>query len=97
MRLIIAPAARADIASIWEFVALGSAVSADRLVDEFYSAFDRLLELPDIGHRHASAPGLNLRCWTLRGTWLVFYRRDDNVVEIVRVVSGRQDIRLLDQ
>jgi len=94
-RLIVSPSAQADLADIWDFVAAESASSADRLLDELYGSFELLADLPDAGHHHESTPDLDLLCWPVRRTWLVFYRRADDVIEIARVVSGRRDLRQL--
>jgi toxin ParE1/3/4 len=96
-RLVAGPGVGHDLDEIWAFVAEESPQSAERLIREIGRAFQRLQEMPDIGHRHPSVRRTDLLCWPVRGTWLLFYRFDDDVVEIARVVFGGRELRGFDR
>lgn len=46
----LARRALGDLQEIWEFVSEESFDAADHLLEEFYLAFERLAEMPGIGH-----------------------------------------------
>lgn len=91
---VLAPVAEADIREIVDYIAADNFDAAMRLVDDFYDAFARLAEFPDLGHRRPDLTDRPVRFWTVRQRYLVVYR-DQSPIEIVRVVSGYRDIPTL--
>lgn len=76
--------------SIWLYVAEDSIKAADTLIDRIERAFDMLAEQPLAGRaRNDLAP--RLRSFPV-GSYIVFYLPVSDGVEVVRVMSGRQDI-----
>jgi len=94
VRIEISPRARDDLIGIWEFVARESEESADRVFDQLVSLAESFALFPDRGHHHPSLRAPDLRVVSLR-EWLIVYRVRPMAVQIVRVVSGRQDLRSL--
>jgi toxin ParE1/3/4 len=84
------PQAEIDIASIWDYIAADNIKAADALIDRIDRTFDMLAETPLAGRaRSEFAP--NLRGFPV-GSYVVFYVPVPDGVEVVRVMSGRQDI-----
>ena len=76
--------------SIWLYVAEDSIKAADTLIDRIERAFDMLAEQPLAGRARSDlAP--RLRSFPV-GSYIVFYLPVSDGVEVVRVMSGRQDI-----
>ena len=84
------PQAEIDIAAIWDFIAEDSIKAADALINRIERTFDMLAETPLAG-RSRDELRSNLRSFPV-GNYLVFYRALPDGVEVVRVMSGRQDI-----
>ena len=69
--------------------------AADRVRDEIYEAILRVIMMPTIGHlREDLADDKTLRFWPIRH-YLIIYRPDSQPLEIVRVLSGRRDLKVL--
>jgi toxin ParE1/3/4 len=84
------PQAEIDIASIWNYVAADNITAADRLIDRIERSFDMLAEQPLAGRARSDlAP--RLRSFPV-GSYVIFYIPVADGVEVVRVMSGRQDI-----
>ena len=85
------PSANLDLYEIWEYVALRSPASADKLLRRIYDAFDLLAQNPRMGkEQYHLAP--NLRSLSVK-PYIIFYEPlpDQEGVEIVRVLHQRQD------
>lgn len=101
--LIVAPAARADLLSQWNFYAddVGNPELADRLMASAETTFKKLARSPGLGRPRPfhSPKARNLRSWNVVGfsKHLVFYRPlpSDRGVEIVRVVHGARELDAL--
>ena len=84
------PQAEIDIASIWNYVAADNVTAADGLIDRIERTFNMLAEQPLAGRaRNDLAP--QLRSFPV-GSYVIFYVPLPDGVEVVRVISGRQDI-----
>lgn len=84
------PQAEIDITAIWDFIAADSIKAADGLIDRIDRAFDMLADTPLAGRsRDELRP--NLRSFPV-GNYIIFYVPLPDGVEVVRVMSGRQDI-----
>ncbi len=92
---LLSPAARLDLFDIWEYIAENDIEAADRVRDEIYEAILRVIMMPTIGHlREDLADDETLRFWPIRH-YLIIYRPDSQPLEIVRVLSGRRDLKML--
>ena len=47
---LLSPEALEDLQSIWDFIASDNVRAADRLLDEFFEAFENLARWPKQGH-----------------------------------------------
>jgi toxin ParE1/3/4 len=78
-----------DPDSIWAFIAADSITAANGLIKRIGGVFKMLVQSPLAGRERAGLRS-NLRSLPL-GNYIVFYRALPDGVEIVRVMSGRQD------
>jgi toxin ParE1/3/4 len=92
-RAIFAPAAEADLEVIHDYIAVENAAAAAEIVTRLEDLAARLADTPGMGR---ARPELlpNLRSFPL-GSYLLFYRRSDNGIEVVRVLHGARDIPAL--
>lgn len=95
-KLIKRPSVIQDIIGQAAFIAQESPAAAIRFVDAVEETFERLVEIPGVGSSRSYLHPLlqDLRCWHVRGFTkvLIFYRFDEETVEIVRLIHGSQDI-----
>jgi toxin ParE1/3/4 len=87
----LARRALGDLQDIWEFVSEDSFGAADRLLDEFYRAFDQLAEMPGMGHRRQDLTNRDVLFWPVH-SYLITYQ-PSSPLRIVRVVHGRRDVK----
>ena len=89
----VSPLARADMDEIWDYIAKDNPPSATRLLDKFFQKFVFLSEHPNAGqHRPEIRP--NLRSFSV-GNYVIYFRRSDDEIEIVRVLHGSRDVSKL--
>ena len=74
----------------------GNAAAAERFLDLAENTFTQLVRVPEIGKvvRLASARMGEVRQWRIKDfqDYLVFYRIQDDRVEILRVLHGARDL-----
>ena len=87
----LSPEAMEDLQSIWDFIASDSPAAADRLIEEFFQAFDHLAQWPGQGHFRRDLTDRSVRFWPV-GSYLVVYREDRVPLEIVAVLHGARDV-----
>jgi toxin ParE1/3/4 len=92
-RFELARRALGDLQEIWEFVSEDSYTAADRLLEEFYSAFGQLAEAPGIGHKREDLTQRNLLFWALH-SYLIIYR-NSQPLRVVRVIHAKRDVKKL--
>ena len=80
----------ADLDEIWLHIATDSLAAADRMIQRFEAAENRLAAFPQIGQGRPELAG-GLRHWPV-GNYLIFYRIDDDALTIVRVAHGARDL-----
>ena len=88
----LAPQARAELISIWNYIfkESGSAVAADSVIDAITERFYLLSQFPRMGRPRADLrPGL--RSFPV-GQYVIIYTIEGADVEILHVFHGRQDI-----
>ena len=90
----LSPQAFQDIDEIWEFIAQDNLDAADRVRDEIFQAFEKLAEMPEVGHLREDLAKEPLRFWPVY-SYLIIYRPDSQPLEIVRVLHGARDIKNL--
>ena len=84
------PQAEIDINAIWQFIAEDNMRAADATIDRIDQAFDMLAQNPLAG-RARSDLASKLRSFPV-GSYVVFYVPVSDGIEVVRVMSGRQDV-----
>jgi toxin ParE1/3/4 len=67
-----------------------SVAAADRWIERMHQAFERLAQFPLMG-RERSELAPHLRSFP-SGSYVIFYRRLDDGIEIIRVLHGARDI-----
>ena len=90
----LSPQAYQDTDEIWEFIALDNLDAADRVRDKIFEAFEKLAEMPGMGHLRENLAEEPLRFWPVYSC-LIIYRPDSRPLEIVRVLHGARDVRNL--
>ena len=83
--------ARVDLSEIWDYyVAIAGRHTADRMVRRIFAVCNLLEAHPFAGRaRDEVWPALRSMA---ASPYVVFYRVNDDVVEIVRVLDGRRDL-----
>lgn len=92
----VTPEARADLEEIWEYIAEDNPPAADHLIEAFYKRFTMIAVHPRIG-RDRSSLRPNMRSFTVRRHYVIFYRPLPHAIEVVRVIHGARNIECLFQ
>lgn len=66
--------------------------AADRIIDGLTALCNKIAGNPTLGERVHEFPSLNLKRFSHRRRWVVYYRVKANRVQIVRVVDGARKI-----
>jgi toxin ParE1/3/4 len=90
---IIAPEAALDLDEISTYYAVQNIEAGEKLLDEFEAKCKYLVSFPNIGRSYKSLRA-DLRGLSFSG-YIIFYRVGDNIVEVLRVVSGSRDLEAL--
>ncbi len=86
--------ARDDLRAIVDHVTDESGPGrAAGVVRSLFDALERIAEMPGIGHRREDLTGSDLRFWPVF-SYLIVYRPASSPLEVVRVLHGRQDIKM---
>ena len=91
MRIVWSTAAYDDLEQIWNYLAKEASVArADDQIVKIETACRTLSEFPFAGRsRDTLMPGLRT---LVASPYIIFYRKDVEAVEIIRVLDGRRDI-----
>lgn len=82
------PQAEADITEIAIYIAFDSKSAAHRWAGSIFDQCERLADMPELGvARDDLRPGLRMMP---TGKYVILYRRNEDAVEIVRVLDGRR-------
>ncbi|MDY6783544.1 MAG: type II toxin-antitoxin system RelE/ParE family toxin [Cyanobacteriota bacterium] len=92
-RYLVSPSASRDLNAIAEYFLIRNVDAGEKLFREFSKKCQYLARFPNLGKSYSYLKA-SLRGLPLNG-YIIFYRVIDDGVEIVRVVSGRQDLELL--
>jgi plasmid stabilization system protein ParE len=87
----LSPEALDDLQLIQDFIAVDNAEAAERLIDQFFEAFEQLAAWPKTGHARADLTSKSVRFWPV-GAYLVVYREYSNSIQIVAVLHGARDV-----
>ena len=87
----ISPEALDDLQLIRDFIAVDSAEAAERVIDQFFEAFEQLAAWAKTGHVRTDLTSKNVRFWPV-GSYLIVYRERPDYVQIVAVLHGSRDV-----
>lgn len=90
LRLVILPAARADLVEIGDFIALDNPRRAETFLNEVETQMAQISERPaSFPTRDELHPGLRS---ARHGRYLIFFKEVGDQVQIVRVLHGARDL-----
>ena len=90
-RLLWTARAEEDLIDIWIYIARNNRSAADRVLHALNERSSLLARYPELGRSREDITG---EVRSLRfGEYLILYRVDSEVVEIVRYVHGRRDLK----
>lgn len=92
-KLLFAPSASEDLTSIYDYIAKHNPSAALQWIDKIKQKCELLISTPFLGEKRAEF-GSEVRS-TYVGRYIIFYRPTDTRIEIVRVIAGDRDIRVL--
>jgi toxin ParE1/3/4 len=85
-RFYLSSLAEGDMLAVWEYIAQDNIAAADRMIDRFTAAFERIAQSPIAGMQYDHPKG-KFRIVPV-GIYLIFYRIISDEVDIVRVLHG---------
>ncbi len=88
--LVLWPLAENDLDDIWFMIAGTNTNTADRFVDKIRDRFAQLVGFPELGVRRPEI--LSDARILVEGKYVIIYKFDGKVVEILRVVFGARDL-----
>ncbi|MFQ4140497.1 type II toxin-antitoxin system RelE/ParE family toxin [Nodosilinea sp. PGN35] len=98
-RIVVSAPARLDLREQFAYLAESDFDKALQFFDATRQTFADLARMPGVGSPYPSEKERlrDLRKWHVKGfnRFLIFYRVNDEAIEIVRVLYGAQDIRSL--
>ena len=92
-RCYISPTATRDLDAIGDYFVARNIEAGERLLREFVKKCDNLVKFPNMGRNYDRIKS-GLRGVPLDG-YIIFYRVVENGIDILRVVSGRQNLEAL--
>ena len=92
IRALATPEARADLRAIWEYIADVNIEAADRVLDQIEEAFNRLADMPGIGHFRLDFLDRRYRFYTVY-SYVIAYRWEAQPIEIIAVIHGARNLR----
>ncbi len=90
-RYVLSIAAELDLDEIWDYIAQDNIDAADRWIDKLFEAFHSLAKTPRIGHKREDLTAFPVLFWPV-GAYLILYRIQEDLIEIVAVTQGARDI-----
>ncbi len=91
----VSPLALLDLEDIDSFISLESQRAATQVIDRLWEAFATIGQTPGLGHTRSDLTALPVRFWTVGGRYMIVYREQPGVIEIVRVISAGRDVRAI--
>lgn len=98
-RFTVSPEALGDLDEIHAYISADNPDAADQVLEAALATFEALGKMPGMGRRRAFRHSdlRHLRSFAVEGfrSYLIFYRAQNNGVEIVRVLHGAWDLDTL--
>ncbi len=90
-KYVLSVAAELDLDEIWDYIAQDNIDAADRWIDKLFEAFHSLAKTPRMGHKREDLTAFPVLFWPV-GAYLILYRIQEDLIEIVAVTQGARDI-----
>lgn len=90
--VIISPAARHDLADIWDYISRDNEDTATEFIQFIYRQCLVLVEMPQMGKNRESDLREGIRSYPV-GKYVVYYRSRGRGIEIVRILHSARDAR----
>lgn len=87
----ISPAARHDLADIWEYISRDNEEAATDLLQSIYQQCLVLAELPGLGRSRNVDLAIGLRSYPV-GRYVIYFRMCGSTLELVRVIHSARDL-----
>ena len=87
----ISPAARHDLAAIWEYISRDNEEAATNLLQSIYRQCLALAELPGLGKSRDIDLARGLRSYPV-GRYVIYFRMRNSKLELVRVIHSARDL-----
>ena len=93
VKVLLAGKAIADIKSIYDYIAEDSQQNADMIKREILATINRLGVFPGMGGSLSEKLNFktDYRYFVSKNSYIIFYKEEENVVKIYRVLSSRMD------
>ncbi len=92
-KLVIAPSARQDLSDIFDFISRDKPIAAANWVETLEEKCELIATTPEFGEKRPEF-GSEIRS-SVFGRYVIFYRPINGGIEVVRVISGYRDVRIL--
>lgn len=94
-KVFYSASAESDLLEAWLYVAEGSVIAADRMLDQIEAEVIRLLDHPQVGReRRELSPGI--RSWPTSTPYTLFNFPDEQGIIVARVLHHARDIQAID-
>jgi len=90
-KYVLSVAAGLDLDAIWDYIAQDNIDAADRWINRLFDSFQSLAQSPGMGHMREDLTAFPILFWPV-GAYLILYRMQNQVVEIVGVTQGMRDV-----
>lgn len=88
---VVSTAARQDLRDIQTYIAADNVETARKVIRRLRSSFRQLAQNPGLGHTRLDLTSQPVRFWLVY-SFLIVYRTNERVLEVVRVVHGARDL-----
>ncbi len=90
--VIITPTAEKDMQNIFDYIAQDNISKAIEIINSFEKRFDSLAMFPESGTAKFKFILRDIRCAIAAGHYQIIYTRRNDVLYILRVLTGYQDL-----
>lgn len=90
---IFSPSARQDLSDIFDYIARDKPIAAAKWIEKIESRCELLASTPGFGESRLEY-GAEIRSCSL-GRYVIFFRPIEGGAEVVRIIAGDRDIRVL--
>ena len=90
-RVIYAPQAEDDLIDVIEYIAKDKPAAARRWLEEIRSTCEMLATRPEVGEHRPDLGMPGCRSFSF-GSYVIFFRRANDGIEVARIIHGSRDI-----